>query len=170
VLAEPRPAVEGYCGAWLRENLPGYTGFVNLETIGGKIAEVHLRFADQWPDLYGGRPWVESVVELYQRGRWSYRDEDRRNGYSVVLFGAHGPRYKKPDPAVVKEILAHPALSSVQITFHEKLPAEAHAMPPGGFRLAVINGWDLDAGVEARARLALRFWTVQKVRRKRGQR
>jgi hypothetical protein len=28
---------------------------VNLETIGGRIIEVHLRFADQWPDLYGAR-------------------------------------------------------------------------------------------------------------------
>ena len=27
---------------------------INLETIGGRIIEVHLRFADQWPDLYGG--------------------------------------------------------------------------------------------------------------------
>ena len=39
---------------------------VNLETIGARIIEVHLRFADQWPDLYGGEPWVESLVRLYQ--------------------------------------------------------------------------------------------------------
>ena len=32
----------------------GYTGMVNFETIGGRIIEAHLRFADQWPDLYGG--------------------------------------------------------------------------------------------------------------------
>jgi hypothetical protein len=169
VLAEPRPAVEDYCGEWLRRNLPAYTGFANLETIGGRIAEVHLRFADQWPDLYGGPPWVESVVALYSRGAWSFPDAGRRDGYSVVLFGAHGPQYRKPDPALVAEILAQPEISSVQITFHDDLPPQAHAMPPGGFRLAVINCWDLDAGIEARARLALRFWPVQRVRRRRGQ-
>jgi hypothetical protein len=49
VEAEPDPAVEGWCDAWCRKYLGGYTGMVNLETIGGRIIEVHLRFADQWP-------------------------------------------------------------------------------------------------------------------------
>ena len=48
--------------AWLRSNLRGYTGMVNLETIGGTIIECHLRFTDQWPDLYGGDAWVGAVV------------------------------------------------------------------------------------------------------------
>ena len=38
---------------WVARNLAGYTGMANLETIGGRIIEVHLRFTDQWPDLYG---------------------------------------------------------------------------------------------------------------------
>src|SRR5689334_20522681 len=48
-----RPALESYCEDWVRTYLPGYTGMLNLETIGGRIIECHLRFADQWPDLYG---------------------------------------------------------------------------------------------------------------------
>ena len=52
VMANPIPAVEAYCGDWLRRCLSNYTGMVNFETIGGKIIEVHLRFADQWPSLY----------------------------------------------------------------------------------------------------------------------
>ena len=51
--AEPRPELEAYCGAWLERNLKGYTGMANFETIGGRIIECHLRFTDQWPDLYG---------------------------------------------------------------------------------------------------------------------
>src|SRR5207249_601915 len=31
VLPEPMPAIETYCGAWLRRHLRGYAGFVNLE-------------------------------------------------------------------------------------------------------------------------------------------
>ena len=41
-------------------------------------------------------------------------------------------------------------VASVQITFHEdKLPAR-HAMPPGGFRLAIVNAWSRPAGLAAR--------------------
>ena len=32
-----------------------------------------------------------------------------------------------------------------------------HAMPPGGFRLAVVNCWDLEAGRRVRAELAALF-------------
>jgi hypothetical protein len=45
----------------------------------------------------------------------------------------------------------------VQITFHENIAPELHAMPPGGFRLAVVNGFDLAAALSARARLEDHF-------------
>lgn len=168
VLAESRPELEAYCAEWLRRHLRGYTGMLNFETIGGKIVECHLRFSDQWPDLYG-EGWVESLVGLYAHGRWSFRDRERRTGYSVVLFGGHGLRYRTIDPTLVEELLKDPDISSVQITFHEDKPPELHAMPPGGFRLAIINGWDLGAGLEARDRLAVQFWSTQKLGRRSGQ-
>jgi hypothetical protein len=160
MLAEERPAIEDYCGAWLRKNLKGYTGAVNIETIGGKIIEVHLRFADQWPDLYGDG-WLQAIVELYSRHRWRFADSDRRDGYSVVLFGAHGVPYRHPPAGLVDEIRARDGVSSVQITFHEDLPAEQHAMPPGGFRLAIVNCTELEIGQRAREDLALAFWSTQ---------
>jgi hypothetical protein len=162
VLAEARPALERSLGDWLRAHLGSYTGMVNLETIGGTIIEGHLRFSDQWPDLYGPG-WVEALVALYAHGRWRYADDARRDGYSVVLFGAHGPRYRQADPATVDELRARPGIASVQITFHADKPPVAHAMPPGGFRLAIVNCWDLDAGLEARERLAVLFWTAQRL-------
>ena len=159
VLAEERPELEAYCGAWLRRNLRGYSGAVNMETIDGKIIEVHLRFADQWPDLYG-EGWLDAIVELYRRRRWRYADDNRRDGYSVVLFGAHGVAYAHPPQEFVDEIRARPNVSSVQITFHEDVPAEQHAMPPGGFRLAIVNCRDLETGLQAREDLALTFWST----------
>ena len=39
-----------------------------------------------------------------------------------------------------------PGVSSLQITFHEDWAPERHAMPPGGFRVAIINCWDRAAG------------------------
>jgi hypothetical protein len=153
VAAGSRPALEDKLAGWLDRHLRGYTGMVNLETIGGDIIECHLRFSDQWPDLYGGDRWVGAVVDLYARGAWRYDDRERRDGYSVVLWGPHGRRYRHPPAALIDAVLKLPDISSVQITFHADRPAEDHAMPPGGFRLAVINCWKLEAGFAARERL-----------------
>jgi hypothetical protein len=151
---EAIPDVEDWCGAWSSKHLAGYTGMVNFETIGSRIIEAHLRFADQWPDLYGPN-WVEAVVRLYATGQWEYADTNRSAGYSVVLFGPHGRPYRHPPVAVQKEVRGMAGVSSVQITFHEDKDAEHHAMPPGGFRLAVINAHSLAAGQAARERLSL---------------
>ena len=50
-----------------------------------------------------------------------------------------------------------PGISSVQITFHEDLAPELHAIPPAGFRLAVVNGFDLATALSARTRLEDHF-------------
>ena len=152
VHAASMPEIEAWCGAWARRYLSGYTGMVNFETIGGRIIEAHLRFSDQWPDLYGAG-WIEALVRLYVTGAWTYPDGDRHDGYSVVLFGPHGPRYRHPPPPVVDEVRAMPGVSSVQITFHEGRKPKHHAMPPGGFRLAIVNAASLEAGIAARERL-----------------
>lgn len=155
ILTERRPGLEAYCMAWLRKHLAGYTGFANLETIGGRIIEGHLRFSDQWPDLYGPG-WVESLVALYAEQRWPFT-ADPREGYSVVLFAEHGEMPGPVNPGLLVELRADPAISSVQITFHADKTSDWHAMPPGGFRLAIVNTWDLAAGLRARQRLAVMF-------------
>ena len=161
LLADGRPDIEAYCGGWLARHLAGYTGMVNLESIGGRIIECHLRLADQWVDLHGPG-WVASVVELYGSGRWQFTGAPRRAGYSVVLFGEHGYWYRIDD-SVVDALRRQPGISSVQITFHPDRFPECHAMPPGGFRLAVINCWDLDAGLAARNALAEAFQRTRQV-------
>jgi hypothetical protein len=160
ILRESRPEIERYCGDWLRRNLQGYTGCVNFETIGGKIIEAHLRFADQWPDLYSPG-WIEAVVDLYANGHWHFGDEARRTGYSVVLYGEHGRHYKKLERQVVNEFLHRPGISSIQITFHDDRPPEMHSMPPGGFRLAIVNSWDAETGFDVREELAAIFRSPQ---------
>ncbi len=152
VHAEPDAGIEAHCGKWVRKNLSRYTGMLNLETIGDTIIEAHLRFADQWPDLYGAG-WVDALVGLYERHEWDFPDDDRSEGYSVVLFGPNGHHYRHPPPAVIDEVKATPGVTSVQITFHESRAPEHHAMPPGGFRLAIVNGFDLRAALAARRRL-----------------
>jgi hypothetical protein len=165
--AEHDAEIESGCAEWIARHLAGYTGMLNLETIGGRIIEVHLRFADQWPDLYGAG-WVEALVRLYEHARWDYPDTDRRDGYSVVLFGPHGPHYRHPPQGLVDEVRALPQVSSVQITFHEDRAPDRHAMPPGGFRLAIVNCHDLAAGRTARERLRDHFCTTLTGRTTRG--
>lgn len=145
---------------WTEANLADYTGMLNVETIGGTIIEAHLRFADQWPDLYGDG-WVAALVGLYRDRAWRFADEQRRDGYSLALFTPHGRRFTHPPRAVIDAALAISGVSSVQITFHEDRAPEAHSMPPGGFRVALVNAWDLKAGQAARQRLAAWFGTAQ---------
>jgi hypothetical protein len=154
VHAEAMPELEAYLGDWIGRNLRAFTGVVNIETIGGRIIECHLRMSDQWVDL-NGPGWLAAVVDLYAKGVW-HLTEVRRTGYSVVLFGppAMIPRI---DPATVTRCLKTDGVSSIQITFDASQPAADHAMPPGGFRWAIINCWDLDVGIRVRAELQRLF-------------
>ena len=90
---------------------------------------------------------------VWERATALSADTDRREGYSVVLFGPHGRRYRHPPAAFIDDLLVMGGISSVQTTFHETLPPNLHAMPPGGFRLAIVNCYDLGAGLAAGDRL-----------------
>ncbi len=151
------PELEAACGAWIAHNLKGFTGILNLETIGGRIIEAHLRLSDQWPDLYGAN-WIEAFVRLYSNKTWDFADGNRRDGFSIVLCGPWGRRYRHPPAELVREVAAMPGVSSVQITFHEDRPPERHSMPPGGFRVAIVNAFDLAQGEAAREVLRRHFF------------
>lgn len=153
VHAGTMPVLARQLEVWVAHHMSGYSGMMNFETIGGTIIEAHLRFADQWCDLYG-RGWVEALIELYSSANWQYADVNRVDGYSVPLFARHGHDYRHPPPALQEEVRKMPSVSSLQITFHQGKPQASHAMPPGGFRLAVINATDLEAAHAARRRLA----------------
>ena len=111
--------------------------------------------AEQWLDI-NGPGWLDAVVELYANGRWRFWDKDRRDGYSVVLFGAHEVSWTV-DRSAVDRSLNRPNISSILITVVEDKPAAHHAMPPGGFRLAIVNCWNLESGLAVRAELAKLF-------------
>lgn len=158
-----RPVLENYLRSWIAMWLPNYIGMLNIETIDGRIIEAHLRFTDQWPDLYG-EDWLAAVVELYAAQRWTLVDNKRKTGFSTVLFCPHGLGYRHPPAALIAAQLKQlPQLSSIQITFHEDRSAASHAMPPGGFRVAIINGHCF--GATCMARFNLRHWFMKSVER-----
>ena len=150
------PTLQAYLSGWVEAHMGRYTGMMNFETIGGRIIEVHLRFADQWCDLYG-TGWVAALVRLYEQGVWKFDDCQRRDGFSVPLFAAHGNGFRHPSSELQARIRSLSHISSLQVTFHENKAPSDHAMPPGGFRLGIINCTDLAAGLAARLELAGAF-------------
>ena len=59
-----------------------------------------------------------------------------------------------PRAATSAGLRTRPGISSIQITFDPRRRRAEHAMPPGGFRLAIVNCWDLAAGRAVRRMLA----------------
>jgi hypothetical protein len=158
VHARRRPRLERYLERWGDRYLRGLTGIVNFETIGGKIIECHLRMgSEQWVDI-NGPGWLESVVELSWHGRWQFSHR-AKTGYSVALFGRHEAVYTI-DLRAVEKLRRAPGVSSIQITFDPAKPRAQHAMPPGGFRLAIVNCWSLRTGLAIRERLKGLFTIV----------
>jgi len=145
-----------YLTDWSARHLKGYAGMVNFETIGGRIIEAHLRFADQWTDLYGA-DWVEAMVRLYAEGVWRFEDGHPCEGFSIPLFTSDQGKVRPPPARLIAEVKAMPWVSSVQITFHPGMPLSDHVSPPGGKRLALVNAWRLKEGRAAIARLAQGF-------------
>jgi hypothetical protein len=148
-----------FLSKWVGDNMAGYSGMMNFETIGGKIIEAHLRFADQWCDLYG-EEWFDSLVTLYEKGLWELPNLVTKQGYSVPLFARHGLVPQHPSQELQQDICALPHVSSLQITFFPSKAGNAHPMPPICFRLGIINCWDLEAGLAARKALAESFQGV----------
>jgi hypothetical protein len=154
--AAAMPSLDAYLSDWIGRHMKKYTGMMNFETIGGRIIETHLRFADQWCDLYGDG-WVEALVRLYQHGTWQFEERRREDGYSVPLFARHGAGFKHPSAALQAKVRAMPHVTSLQITFHQAKDPADHPMPPGGFRLGIVNCTNLAAGQSARRELAKAF-------------
>lgn len=154
ITADREVGIEAATADFIVRHLADFTGMINLETIGDRIIEMHLRITDQWPDAYGGSSWIDALKRLFATGRWTFADDDRRSAFSVALFGALDGRYRHPPARLIDELRANAGVSSVQTTFREDRSNHWHANPPGGFRLAVVNGFDLAACKAVRRRLA----------------
>ncbi|MDE2445277.1 MAG: hypothetical protein KGO94_03805 [Alphaproteobacteria bacterium] len=160
IYAKPLLELEDFLRHWVEKHMAGYTGMMNFETIGGHIIEAHLRFADQWVDLYGVG-WVHALVNLYAEGKWTFKPGNEVEGYSIPLFAKPHARLLQPPAQVQAEIRCLPHVRSLQITFHEMKDVSQHPMPPGGFRLGIINADVLQAGFFARRKLAEAFAGIE---------
>ncbi|OQX02849.1 MAG: hypothetical protein BWK73_41325 [Thiothrix lacustris] len=79
------PALEPLLTVFVETQLPGYTGLCNVEMIGGKVIEMHLRGSNGFFDFYGAH-FVPAWVELVDKRVWQGL-EAVREGYVYSLFG-----------------------------------------------------------------------------------
>jgi hypothetical protein len=79
------PALEPLLRDLIQAQLPGYTGLCNVEMIGGKVIEMHLRGSNGFFDFYGAH-FVPAWVELVDKRVW-HGLESVRTGYVYSLFG-----------------------------------------------------------------------------------
>lgn len=149
-----RPDIEAYFADFISTHFQFYTGMLNFETINKIIIEVHLRFADQWPDLYGHK-FVPSLIALYQHSKWDVPAITRK-AFSVPLFCPH-QNYRKPQSNIIESFLESDEISSIQLPFYEGVDCSEHSMPPGGFRVGIINGYSLKSCLSVRTSLKLLF-------------
>ena len=163
ILGDKKEPLEDYLDAFVRRNFPTYTGMMNFETIGGRIIEMHLRFSDQWPDLYG-KHFVDNLVRLYseKHGNDVEFEPLAQTGYSFVAFLPHA-QYCKPNKYKFQYLIDGHAITSIQFPFDESIDYRECSMPSGGFRVAIVNGFDKEKCAEARDVLLDEFNTLVKV-------
>ncbi len=138
-------------------NLTGYTGMLNLETIGGRISTARLRFSGQWPDLYG-RKWLAAIVRLHQYGTWDLIDTERAEGYSLNLTGTHGSVSAYPHADSVRAYEATIGVSCIQLPLFDEGPAGAEGPTAAqGPTEAHGNCFNLEVGIRVRAAMAREF-------------
>ena len=68
----------------------------------------------------------------------------------MVLFAQKGKQWSV-DRKAVQRLLPANGVLSIQLTFDESIAPEGHHMPEGGFRLAIINCWDISRSRESHA-------------------
>ncbi|GAQ11670.1 hypothetical protein ALT_8991 [Aspergillus lentulus] len=146
-------SLEKYIADFVETHLAGYTGMMNVETIGGKIIEAHLRFSPQWPNLYGS--WfTTSLVDLYCGKGWTGPLASLSAtpvGYCVPLFDDE--KYAMTGTTLTDNALRRLEsmfnVESITVDYSPEKPLESIPRPLGGFRIAWVNGYDL-----ARCKLA----------------
>ena len=152
--ARARPQLEAYLGGWIGRHLAGYYRHAqprddrldgsSMRTCASPISGPTCTDAAGWMPWSGCTRAAAGSSPTVSAATATVSCSSGRTSAST----ATRPR------SWWRRCAACPHVASVQITFHEDRPAAMHAMPPGGFRLAIVNCLELAAGRAARATLA----------------
>lgn len=119
VTVEPPPDVLKTVVSWAQDALPEYTGAVNVETIGGRIIEAHLRMGDI--DRCGSLEWMQALVDLYAGKEW--RDLEVEPFDVMCVFGNYCYGYDF-DEDFLDEL--EEAAITVSVEDRDVMPAGGH--------------------------------------------
>lgn len=120
-------------------HLKDFTGVINVETIGGRMIDVHLRFSNQWIDLYSEN-WLDQIQQFYITGKLT-KKLTREKGYSVAAFSSDLPDLS--GTIDVQLIVEKYGVSSIQIPTYLNAREAISENPDFGIRIAVVNGRNL---------------------------
>ncbi|MFP4247818.1 MAG: hypothetical protein ACLFNA_11835 [Halochromatium sp.] len=126
------PEVEAWVGDWVRRTLGGYTGLCNIELIGGRPIEAHLRGSNGFFDLYGP-DFLPAWVALVDGEAFS-PPPPIPGGYVISVFGEAD-------------------LSAANRQAAEALGVRVQPDPSTPGRAAILRCREREAGFEAYRRL-----------------
>lgn len=132
--------------AWIRTTLSDYTGTLNLETIGGKIIEAHLRWGDAM--CSGDARLLQAAVDLYAGKGWNYRGR-LKAFYVFPIWGESNVEYRIAK-GMLDEIRSNTLTGDVE-------ELDEGPTPIGGQRLAVFSTHDRKYGLELRRKVIAAF-------------
>lgn len=124
---------------YIKQNLASYTGILNIEQIGSKILEVHLRMSAQFIDLFGGDSYLEQVSKLYNGQGFDTRLPLPERGISLVYRVPRLYLSVNYEPEVIDALRQE--VSSIQMCVEPGVPLEAYdnMNDSNSYRIAVIN-------------------------------
>lgn len=109
---------------------------INIETIGGKPLEVHMRPSLQFYDICGGL--IKQLPEFIKTGKWTKIPFEKT--YSRVYRRNTDTKYLTPRYLPVKSS----NICSVQLCWEPYKALSDHEQDPHSYRYMVINGKDLE--------------------------
>lgn len=108
---------------------------MNVETIGNKPLEVHLRPSVQFYDISGGL--LEQMPNFIQTGAW--RPVRQESTYSRVFRRPNDSRAARPS-----KIPPYPSgIRSIQFCWESQKRLSKHGQDPNSFKYLVVNGTNL---------------------------
>lgn len=156
----PDYTLSSHLAEWIKDNFKSFTGIINIETIGDKIIECHLRMGDlNQLDIYnymyfGNAVLFKSIIDLYEKEEWNLKKNyEVPKIYLIPIFVDHDiyESVKKIDKFDDVFDIAERYYSVFMI---QRDPKEFYtSSPDGGIRVYNLTCFDLQDGMKCKKKI-----------------
>ena len=149
----PNYRISFYIYKWISIHLKNYTGCINIETIGGKIIECHLRMGDinQLHSLC----LFKEIIKLYEKKEWSLKKLIIPKIYLVPIFVPYNTIINITHKEIIDICNIVDPNEEYIYTYQKDPPQTKSINPPGGVRIANINTICLKHGLDVRKKILI---------------